>query len=296
MEMNKNDYKKNYLKLKKDNYCINKPEILSLNITENESNSVITRLKKPGEISPLYSQNNEKNNNDNNYKETYNISNTNSMNKKDLTFQIFDQMKVICKKYYSKGKNNNNFTFNNESNVRDFYTKNMYETSNIKNNKSINERISPRNLKKQIPEETIIDLRQLQEYYYQINERNNYITDSRDNNNYINQNRCNYGDYAVNKTIFNHPQLYLLSNNNIKRKYNNYIEKNKTDQKLPPIVGRTNSKHTFTYKKVNNFSKLIPKCNSNNEQYLRAHYCEFLKGRSLEQKMKNKIYHLNKSK
>lgn len=62
-------------------------------------------------------------------------------------------------------------------------------------------------------------------------------------NNYKSKMKFEYGNYALNHTIFKHPQFYILSNNN-------YISKEKL-----PIISPTN---TFQFKRYGDLSNLIP--------------------------------------
>ncbi len=115
------------------------------------------------------------------------------------------------------------------------------------------------------------DIKNLQEYYYRINSNENLITSNNQKNNknlnekenYI---KCGFFDYAINKTIFNHPQIYVLNTNK------------KKQVTLPKLENR------FYYRKVRGFEKLVPDSFYNNELESKREVYEFCKRNQINKK------------
>lgn len=211
--------------------------------------------------------------------------------KKELQNKILNQVEEISHKYYNnsvnKTESNSNDNSINNINIKDFcisdnkskklrnnplamsYEKNkIYNSNSNRINGKFRSNCSARNIKKK-EEDSLNDIKMLQEIYHQINDKNNGDSGIKEKNSF-GRVVCGYGDYAVNKTIFNHPQLYLISNNYSCSRYDNRNKNNK----LPPL----NLKYGFEFKRANNFEKLIPNVNSNNKTSMRKNYFEFIMG------------------
>ena len=167
----------------------------------------------------------------------------------DSKTRINTQIKKIANKLYD---NTNKIEIENENNTinksKPDYFHNVLNKKVINNFKLyINSRNYPnydmgsKSVKtKKIYRKNLFNLsiKELQKLYYDIDSIKNGQKNLDENNKYITKNRFDYGKYASNKNIFNHPKLYVLDTNKnnklpkIQTKANeinmklNYIKKN----------------------------------------------------------------------
>jgi hypothetical protein len=171
----------------------------------------------------------------------------NSYRQKKLShsyFKIRKEIKQIYQRLYndnSKNIINNDSIINKKINSSLKYFKNkndnskdFQETNTLNENYPIQGNSSPERTKKKNDFCQTIEKEK---------PRNKIINNISYQNNNKSKMKFEYGNYALNNTIFKHPQFYILNNNN-------YFPKEKL-----PIISATN---TFQFKKYGDFSNLIP--------------------------------------
>ena len=172
----------------------------------------------------------------------------NSYRQKKLShsyFKIRKEIKQIYQRLYndnSKNMINNDSIINKKINSSLKYFKNKNDNSkdlqkefnNLNENHLMQGNLSPERTTKKN------DFCQTIEKEKPRNKNINYISYQ---NNYNSKMKFEYGNYALNNTIFKHPQFYVLNNNN-------YIPKERL-----PIISPTN---TFQFKRYGDLSNLIP--------------------------------------
>lgn len=183
--------------------------------------------------------------------DSFNNINTSTFQKQKYTsssLKLRKEIEQMCQNYY---KNKNNKNDSKDGNKDGQKIKFIDKYNSIINSVNIDDRM--KNKKKKC---SLKALSQIKVYYNQGNiikhQKKNHdnkneeirhnMMDSTSNDIKI-RTKFEYGNYALNNTIFNHPQFYILSQSNYNIK-----------EKLPPIE----TTNTFRYRKTDNLSNLIP--------------------------------------
>ena len=152
----------------------------------------------------------------------------------------------IYKRVYTENSIDNN---NSKSHNKYLFTNNEinkkmnYSVKKSKRNKSI-DKYNNKNINEDLNSNTINIIKNIQNNH-------NYYNDYNSKRNYSEKNKFEFGNYAMNNTNFNHPQLYLL-------KYNKSYD---IKEKLPQI----NSQGGLKITRAGDLSLLIPQ-NSRKEK------------------------------
>lgn len=202
----------------------------------------------------------------------YNISNSYKKQKvPPLSIKLLNDIKQISHHIYKdKNSNNPNNTINNKEHKKKFIdkyniiinsVKTISPSPTIKSNKNKNKnknRYYP--LKNNYPikvylskekdknnkDRQTININDINEDLYLKKEkiRNNTVDSIINNKNNSKRIKYEYGNYALNTTNFNHPQFYILNNNN-----------NDNAKEKLPLIGTSNG---FKFRKSGDLSYLIP--------------------------------------
>ena len=185
--------------------------------------------------------------------DNFNNINTSTFQKQKYTsssLKLRKEIEQMCQNYY-KNKNNKNDSKDNIDNKDGQKIKFIDKYNSIINSVNSDDRM--KNKKKKY---SLKALSQIKVYYNQgkmikhqrknhdnRNEEIRHNTMDSTSNDIKIQTKFEYGNYALNNTIFHHPQFYILSQSNYNIK-----------EKLPPIE----TTNTFRYRKTDNLSNLIP--------------------------------------